>query len=191
VTSGRISSIQSGNRVRGLCNLRVALVITCVRKWRLTCGRELLRSIRRACGSPWDHWTAFNATDANFQTQCSTLPVTVPAFNLQPQLRLGMTCYEESEFIRFTPVARSVPSDQAGFLKLTLHARQCKPSFGSPNRSAAITSSAREVASILRIAFPRWIFTVISLMPTKAAICLFNSPETTNCMTSRSRGVSE
>jgi hypothetical protein len=66
--------------------------------------------------SPWDHRTGFNATDAQFQTQCSTLPMTVPAFNLQPQLCLGMTCYEESEFIRFTPVARSVPSDQAGFL---------------------------------------------------------------------------
>ena len=62
---------------------------------------------------------------------------------------------------------------------------------GSASRSAILTNSARELASILRIAFPRWIFTVISLIPTSAAICLFNSPVTTRCITSRSRGVKE
>ena len=38
---------------------------------------------------------------------------------------------------------------------------------------------------------PRWAFTVISLIPSSAAICLFNRPETTNAMVSRSRGVSD
>jgi plasmid stabilization system protein ParE len=34
-------------------------------------------------------------------------------------------------------------------------------------------------------------FTVISLMPSSPPTCLFNIPETTNGMTSRSRGVSD
>jgi hypothetical protein len=38
---------------------------------------------------------------------------------------------------------------------------------------------------------PRWAFTVISLVSSLAAICLFNRPETTQCHSSRSRGVSD
>ena len=41
------------------------------------------------------------------------------------------------------------------------------------------------------ITLPRCALTVISLMPSSRATCLFNNPVTTNAMTSRSRGVNE
>jgi hypothetical protein len=39
--------------------------------------------------------------------------------------------------------------------------------------------------------WPRWAFTVISLMPSSPPTCLLNRLDTTNVVTSRSRGVSE
>jgi hypothetical protein len=57
------------------------------------------------------------------------------------------------------------------------------------NFSAILTSAATDSARILRITCPRCILTVISLVPSSPAICLLNKPETTRCMTSRSRGV--
>src|SRR5580658_2900017 len=56
---------------------------------------------------------------------------------------------------------------------------------------AIFTRLAREPAFIFSITFPRWAFTVISLMPSSPAICLFNMPETTNAMTCCSRQVSD
>ena len=49
--------------------------------------------------------------------------------------------------------------------------------------AAIVTNSASEVAFIFRIILPRCAFTVISLMPSSKATCLFNRPETTNAMT--------
>jgi len=40
------------------------------------------------------------------------------------------------------------------------------------------------------MARPRWTFTVFSAVPSSAAICLFNMPVITSCITSNSRGVS-
>ena len=57
--------------------------------------------------------------------------------------------------------------------------------------AAMFTSSASESAFIFRIILPRCAFTVISLMPRSLPTCLCNRPETTNAMTSRSRGVSD
>src|SRR5579862_3503792 len=54
-----------------------------------------------------------------------------------------------------------------------------------------LTKSATELAFIFCITWPRCAFTVLSVMPSSTATCLFNRPETTNAMTSRSRGVSE
>lgn len=49
------------------------------------------------------------------------------------------------------------------------------------------TSSARDRACIFRMTLPRWIFTVISLSPTSAAICLFSRPHVTSRMICCSR----
>src|SRR4029077_18456394 len=57
-----------------------------------------------------------------------------------------------------------------------------------PSLAAMVTSSGRESAFILRIIWPRCALTVISLMPSSPPPCLFNSPATTNAITSRSRG---
>jgi hypothetical protein len=54
-----------------------------------------------------------------------------------------------------------------------------------------VTSSGRESAFILRIIWPRCALTVISLMPSSPPTCLSDRPETTNAITSRSRGVSD
>src|ERR1700724_3631576 len=62
---------------------------------------------------------------------------------------------------------------------------------GSSSFAAILTKSASDSACILRITCPRWIFTVISLVPSSNAICLLSMPETTRAMTSRSRGVSD
>src|ERR1700674_285654 len=62
---------------------------------------------------------------------------------------------------------------------------------GSSSLAAILTNSASDSACILRITCPRWIFTVISLVPRSNAICLLSMPETTRPMSSRSRGVSE
>ena len=67
-------------------------------------------------------------------------------------------------------------------------------SFGPGARrsfAAIFTRSARESAFIFRITLPRCVFTVISLMPSSLPTCLFNSPETTKAMTSRSRRLSD
>src|SRR5947207_6164714 len=56
------------------------------------------------------------------------------------------------------------------------------------NVSAMRTRSASERASILRIAAPRWIFTVTSLKASSPAICLFILPAVTRAITSRSLG---
>src|SRR5712671_340958 len=60
-----------------------------------------------------------------------------------------------------------------------------------PSLAAILTRSAREAAFIFRITFPRCALTVISLMPSSAPTCLFNSPETTHAITSRSRGLKD
>ena len=57
--------------------------------------------------------------------------------------------------------------------------------------STIFTRSASESAFIFCITLPRCAFTVISLIPSLKATCLFNMPETTIAMTSRSRGVSD
>ena len=55
-----------------------------------------------------------------------------------------------------------------------------------PSRAAAtLTSWARDSTCIFRITRPRWAFTVISLIPSSAAICLFGRPATTRAMISR------
>ena len=74
-------------------------------------------------------------------------------------------------------------NDQLARETLSLGAR-ARRSF-----AAIFTRSARESAFIFRITWPRWAFTVISLMPSSPPICLFNRPDTTNAMTSRSRWV--
>ena len=61
----------------------------------------------------------------------------------------------------------------------------------SPRLAAMVTKLASELALIFRMAWPRWAFTVISLMPSSPATCLFKRPETTKAMTSRSRRVSD
>ena len=58
---------------------------------------------------------------------------------------------------------------------------------GSSSFAAILTNSASDSACIFRITCPRWIFTVISLVPSSEAICLLSMPETTRLMTSRSR----
>src|SRR5580658_2480726 len=57
--------------------------------------------------------------------------------------------------------------------------------------AAIFTRSARESAFIFCITLPRCAFTVISLIPSSPATCLFNRPETTNTITCRSRCESE
>jgi uncharacterized protein YciI len=57
--------------------------------------------------------------------------------------------------------------------------------------AAIFTSAGRESAFIFCMTFPRCALTVISLMPISQPTCLFNSPEITNAMTSRSRLVSD
>ena len=57
--------------------------------------------------------------------------------------------------------------------------------------AAILTKSASDSACIFRITCPRWIFTVISLVPSSNAICLLSMPETTKAITSRSRVVSD
>ncbi len=52
---------------------------------------------------------------------------------------------------------------------------------------AMFTSAARVRTFILRMTLPRCAFTVISLIPTSPATCLFKRPETTRDMTWRSR----
>jgi|SRR5450755_1333485 len=70
---------------------------------------------------------------------------------------------------------------------------ECQPIGAGGGRSLAAiwTRSARESALIFRITWPRCAFTVISLIPSSLPTCLFNRPETTNAMTSRSRSVSD
>src|ERR1700756_1858409 len=60
---------------------------------------------------------------------------------------------------------------------------------GRSNLAAILTSSASDSACILRITWPRCIFTVISLVPRSKAICLLSMPATTMAMTSHSRAV--
>ena len=53
---------------------------------------------------------------------------------------------------------------------------ECQPFGAGARRSLAalFTKSARELAFIFRITLPRCAFTVISLMPSSPATCLFN-----------------
>ncbi len=46
--------------------------------------------------------------------------------------------------------------------------------------AAILTKSARDSAFIFAITCPRWIFTVISLVPSSKTTCLFRIPETTS-----------
>jgi hypothetical protein len=55
--------------------------------------------------------------------------------------------------------------------------------------SAIRAKSGSEDAFIFRITWPRWTFTVISLIPISPAICLFSRPATTHAIASRSRVV--
>ena len=59
-----------------------------------------------------------------------------------------------------------------------------------PSVPAILTKSATDRASIFFIMCPRWIFTVISLTFSFAAICLFISPDVTKENNSLCRGVS-
>jgi hypothetical protein len=58
-------------------------------------------------------------------------------------------------------------------------------------RSAILTRSANDRARIFRMMLPRCIFTVTTLIPSSAAICLFRSPEVTKLRISFSRAVSD
>ena len=58
-------------------------------------------------------------------------------------------------------------------------------------RAIIFTRSANVLARIFRMARARWTFTVTSLNPSLAAICLFMSPAATLTITSRSRGLGE
>jgi len=60
-----------------------------------------------------------------------------------------------------------------------------------PTFAAMFTRCGSELALIFLIMLPRCAFTVISLMSSSAAICLFKSPATTSAITSRSRRVSD
>ena len=53
-----------------------------------------------------------------------------------------------------------------------------------------LTRSGKERAFIFSMTLPRCPLTVISLIPNSPPTCLFNNPETTSAITSRSRGVS-
>ena len=57
--------------------------------------------------------------------------------------------------------------------------------------SIILTSSATDLACNFRIALARCTFTVTSLTPKSAAICLFSAPAATRAMTSRSRPLSD
>ena len=57
----------------------------------------------------------------------------------------------------------------------------------TPKRSAILTSSATDFTQSFRIAWERCTFTVTSLTPRSAAICLFRPPAATRATTSRSR----
>ncbi len=59
-----------------------------------------------------------------------------------------------------------------------------------PSFSAILTRSGSDFASILRINWLRWTFTVASLAFISAAICLLRRPEMSSGSTSLSRGVS-
>ena len=48
---------------------------------------------------------------------------------------------------------------------------------GIPIFPAILTSSGKESAPILRMSWLRWTFTVVSLVPSWAAICLLRRPE--------------
>jgi hypothetical protein len=72
--------------------------------------------------------------------------------------------------------------------------RQASPpqyyaSCTSLSLSAILVSSLSDRAFILREELLRWIFTVDSLMPKSAAICLLSRPRTTWTIISRSRGL--
>src|SRR3954462_6060296 len=62
-------------------------------------------------------------------------------------------------------------------------------STGTPSRAAICTRAGSDSAFIFRITCPRCALTVTSLMPSSPPTCLFSRPETTNAITSRSRGV--
>src|SRR5262249_46825548 len=60
-----------------------------------------------------------------------------------------------------------------------------------PSASAMRTRSVSDFAPILRMTLPRWTFTVITLTPISAAICLFINPAVTWPISSCSRLVSD
>src|SRR3974390_1054857 len=68
---------------------------------------------------------------------------------------------------------------------------RCGPPEGSLSISAIRLSSGSDRAFIFRIKWLRCTFTVDSVMPISAAICLFRRPAVTWIMTSRSRVLSE
>src|SRR6267154_2517372 len=71
----------------------------------------------------------------------------------------------------------------------TLVERTCDSGRESSSLSAILTSSANDLALSFRIIWPRWTFTVASLSPISAAICLLSLPAATSLITSRSRVV--
>jgi len=82
--------------------------------------------------------------------------------------------------------------------KIKYHTSVCQPATSrrvywcysvSPKFSAIWTSSTNDFARIFCMTLPRCIFTVISLVPSSPATCLFNRPRMTRLITSRSRGV--
>src|SRR5882724_1514947 len=65
--------------------------------------------------------------------------------------------------------------------------RQPSSAGSSLSLAAIFTRSASESAPILRITLPRWAFTVISLIPSSPATCLFSRPAITRPKTSAPR----
>jgi hypothetical protein len=91
-------------------------------------------------------------------------------------------------FRKYSEIAPALPSSLASRQPNT-HAslgRGCGLASYS-DLSAIRISWTRDWAFILRIACPRCILTVTSLLPSSPAICLFSKPDTTSFITSRSR----
>src|ERR1700730_15688755 len=82
---------------------------------------------------------------------------------------------------------RSSQHEGLGYYTLVAEVYDCAREGAS--LSAILTSSAKAPARIFRITWPRWTFTVASLSPNSAAICLLRRPATIITITSHLRGV--
>src|SRR5438477_5448137 len=110
--------------------------------------------------------------------------------NLSPEL-CGVPAYCRREDCSFSLFLAHDDCDLAN--QLVRNNRALTVGYVLPDESssfaAIFTNCANESACIFRITWPRWIFTVISLVPRSEAICLLSLPETTSPITSRSRAV--